>query len=170
MTDDRGIEQQLQHAADAMSARLAGRSVGQVAAVLATDPIFQPLLEVPAFIEWVATEISGGRRPAIKPDRSERAVPAASFGPRLHALATTLAEPVPDEETTWTDRLDRVLTTTGSIVAFLQPIVNLRTREVVGYEALARFNDRSGRSEEHTSELQSLRQLVCRLLLEKKKT
>src|SRR5438046_10117558 len=29
--------------------------------------------------------------------------------------------------------------------------------------------DRSGRSEEHTSELQSLTNLVCRLLLEKKK-
>src|SRR5262245_62597100 len=29
--------------------------------------------------------------------------------------------------------------------------------------------DLSGRSEEHTSELQSLRHLVCRLLLEKKK-
>src|SRR5437899_5862364 len=29
---------------------------------------------------------------------------------------------------------------------------------------------RVGRSEEHTSELQSLRHLVCRLLLEKKKT
>src|SRR5262245_63194675 len=29
---------------------------------------------------------------------------------------------------------------------------------------------RLGRSEEHTSELQSLRHLVCRLLLEKKKT
>src|SRR5258705_5772345 len=29
---------------------------------------------------------------------------------------------------------------------------------------------RWGRSEEHTSELQSLRHLVCRLLLEKKKT
>src|SRR5437899_12590426 len=29
---------------------------------------------------------------------------------------------------------------------------------------------RRGRSEEHTSELQSLRHLVCRLLLEKKKT
>src|SRR5262245_64053441 len=28
----------------------------------------------------------------------------------------------------------------------------------------------NGRSEEHTSELQSLRQLVCRLLLEKKKS
>src|SRR5437899_9916174 len=30
-------------------------------------------------------------------------------------------------------------------------------------------SDRRGRSEEHTSELQSLRHLVCRLLLEKKK-
>src|SRR5262245_63223733 len=30
--------------------------------------------------------------------------------------------------------------------------------------------DDAGRSEEHTSELQSLRHLVCRLLLEKKKT
>src|ERR1035441_10841003 len=30
--------------------------------------------------------------------------------------------------------------------------------------------DRGERSEEHTSELQSLRHLVCRLLLEKKKT
>src|SRR5437899_8798365 len=30
--------------------------------------------------------------------------------------------------------------------------------------------ERCGRSEEHTSELQSLRHLVCRLLLEKKKT
>src|SRR3712207_8644963 len=31
-------------------------------------------------------------------------------------------------------------------------------------------NDVSGRSEEHTSELQSRQYLVCRLLLEKKKT
>src|SRR5262245_65251300 len=31
-------------------------------------------------------------------------------------------------------------------------------------------DDLAGRSEEHTSELQSLRHLVCRLLLEKKKT
>src|SRR5437899_12935136 len=34
---------------------------------------------------------------------------------------------------------------------------------------LARFNGLDHRSEEHTSELQSLRHLVCRLLLEKKK-
>src|SRR5262249_44948374 len=33
-----------------------------------------------------------------------------------------------------------------STVAFLQPIVDLRTRAVVGYEALARFNDRSQHS------------------------
>src|SRR2546426_5606713 len=35
--------------------------------------------------------------------------------------------------------------------------------------AAARHNDRVGRSEEHTSELQSPCNLVCRLLLEKKK-
>src|SRR5262245_62536789 len=34
---------------------------------------------------------------------------------------------------------------------------------------LHRGRRRAGRSEEHTSELQSLRHLVCRLLLEKKK-
>src|SRR5690349_22344923 len=37
------------------------------------------------------------------------------------------------------------------------------TVEIVGIE------ERHGRSEEHTSELQSRRDLVCRLLLEKKK-
>src|SRR5690349_23769320 len=36
-------------------------------------------------------------------------------------------------------------------------------------EALARTLRELGRSEEHTSELQSRRDLVCRLLLEKKK-
>src|ERR1035438_7133081 len=40
---------------------------------------------------------------------------------------------------------------------------------VLGLGALWRNTVRSGRSEEHTSELQSLRNLVCRLLLEKKK-
>src|SRR5205814_2517727 len=45
--------------------------------------------------------------------------------------------------------------------------------ERVGHRALrarrARHPRRAPRSEEHTSELQSLRHLVCRLLLEKKK-
>src|SRR2546430_13211842 len=35
---------------------------------------------------------------------------------------------------------------------------------------LVQFGDLRGRSEEHTSELQSQSNLVCRLLLEKKKT
>src|SRR5947208_13483570 len=38
----------------------------------------------------------------------------------------------------------------------------------LGYDALA-LTDHDGRSEEHTSELQSPDHLVCRLLLEKKK-
>src|SRR5438034_6334280 len=38
------------------------------------------------------------------------------------------------------------------------------------YPALARGRDGTVRSEEHTSELQSHSDLVCRLLLEKKKT
>src|SRR2546423_6514719 len=49
----------------------------------------------------------------------------------------------------------------------------MRAAGVVAEQAaLARFAlslPRSGRSEEHTSELQSLAYLVCRLLLEKKK-
>src|SRR5258705_2838128 len=46
-----------------------------------------------------------------------------------------------------------------------------RTRAAphAGLVALSRTTD-AERSEEHTSELQSLRHLVCRLLLEKKKT
>src|SRR5690625_5469633 len=39
-----------------------------------------------------------------------------------------------------------------------------------GKEAAALFYDNEKRSEEHTSELQSRGHLVCRLLLEKKKT
>src|SRR5687768_17909752 len=43
-------------------------------------------------------------------------------------------------------------------------VAAVRGLEVVGHES-----DRGRRSEEHTSELQSRLQLVCRLLLEKKK-
>src|SRR2546430_2958020 len=46
----------------------------------------------------------------------------------------------------------------------------VRLRPAVGVEAHDRLEQRSGqRSEEHTSELQSQSNLVCRLLLEKKK-
>src|SRR5437899_9094777 len=57
------------------------------------------------------------------------------------------------------------------------PISSLRARLENASSAVDRFREREAlsdvlgarRSEEHTSELQSLRHLVCRLLLEKKK-
>src|SRR5262249_61476444 len=48
------------------------------------------------------------------------------------------------------------------------PVAASQSRTVRSQEALARRRP-PGRSEEHTSELQSLTNLVCRLLLEKKK-
>src|SRR5205814_10220861 len=66
---------------------------------------------------------------------------------RLHVGPALVEEPVPDPADAG-DRLHR---------ARPQP-------------RHARRADHDRRSEEHTSELQSLRHLVCRLLLEKKKT
>ena len=56
----------------------------------------------------------------------------------------------------------------------LRDILRVREDRVVGNDNTVRYRDRvlqipEGRSEEHTSELQSRRNLVCRLLLEKKK-
>src|SRR5205814_10304737 len=53
-------------------------------------------------------------------------------------------------------------------------VVRLASRRLADHDVVGLLRDRAGdattqRSEEHTSELQSLRQLVCRLLLEKKK-
>src|SRR5262245_65052238 len=58
----------------------------------------------------------------------------------------------------------------GIVYTLDEPTVGLHPKDVgrlLG--ALRRLRDRGNRSEEHTSELQSLRHLVCRLLLEKKK-
>src|SRR5205814_9615042 len=57
----------------------------------------------------------------------------------------------------------------------LLDLVALRCRDggkepTCGVECAVGIVTREGRSEEHTSELQSLRHLVCRLLLEKNKT
>src|SRR5262249_56148051 len=49
----------------------------------------------------------------------------------------------------------------------LPPATSCRRSRLVA--AMSRTSIRRGRSEEHTSELQSLTNLVCRLLLEKKK-
>src|SRR5258705_1446353 len=48
-------------------------------------------------------------------------------------------------------------------------VVLLLVFMLVGWAVLDGGSASGGRSEEHTSELQSLRHLVCRLLLEKKK-
>src|SRR5262245_62841640 len=49
-------------------------------------------------------------------------------------------------------------------------LLSLPTLEAAAYAFATRLAPDAFRSEEHTSELQSLRHLVCRLLLEKKKT
>src|ERR1035441_10719986 len=99
--------------------------------------------------------IAGVRRFAAVParyDRGQRANPAPVLpGPGRPA-------PVAAPETTlrWpSDPVDRVH----------EEIPELVTR----HAALPSRSARCRRSEEHTSELQSLRHLVCRLLLEKKK-
>src|SRR2546425_8008610 len=47
--------------------------------------------------------------------------------------------------------------------------MNLRHRYLIDFHSVVVLDEVSERSEEHTSELQSLAYLVCRLLLEKKK-
>src|SRR5205814_4969871 len=71
-----------------------------------------------------------------------------------------------------TDRFDeamRLLAEAKQIVRALTDTDLLTTGYDRGAENARRFTNSQPRSEEHTSELQSLRHLVCRLLLEKKK-
>src|SRR5690554_7465724 len=66
-------------------------------------------------------------------------------------------------------QLDRVLDERDYYVALREAeLTAVRAELVVTVEPVARFT-LLGRSEEHTSELQSRPHLVCRLLLEKKK-
>src|SRR5205814_8532618 len=58
-------------------------------------------------------------------------------------------------------------TTTGIAQTKISPAVS--SRRILEPSWTSRRANSVPRSEEHTSELQSLRQLVCRLLLEKKK-
>src|SRR5438045_6734169 len=51
----------------------------------------------------------------------------------------------------------------------IEPIVSDVPRVCKSVLSVGEWTVPAGRSEEHTSELQSLRHLVCRLLLEKKK-
>src|SRR5205085_3889715 len=62
-----------------------------------------------------------------------------------------------------------VQSTAGDTATSRRPIGN-GNRNAVRTRAISCQGDRCTRSEEHTSELQSQSNLVCRLLLEKKKT
>src|SRR5258706_12007721 len=55
------------------------------------------------------------------------------------------------------------------IVVAHAPAANEAERAALATEARRYADEKADRSEEHTSELQSLTNLVCRLLLEKKK-
>src|SRR2546425_2648919 len=62
-----------------------------------------------------------------------------------------------------------IVSTRGSPQQFANPALAVAAFDVVGSARLPGTEETSRRSEEHTSELQSLAYLVCRLLLEKKK-
>src|SRR5437899_5956956 len=97
-----------------------------------------------------ATEEAGSRgRTSLLPSRPPTAFPLGP-SPRTTLTATT--------PRSW-DRGLLEATPTD-----LAPSTSSRPRSATP------IRTRSGRSEEHTSELQSLRHLVCRLLLEKKKS
>src|SRR2546429_5432641 len=63
-----------------------------------------------------------------------------------------------------------IMTGTGPYNAWLDPIVISEWQEMAYHEIEEMTKRGVIRSEEHTSELQSRLHLVCRLLLEKKKT
>src|SRR5438034_7763395 len=98
-------------------------------------------------------------------------------------MAISLAEPrLPDaterERAATTFDLNVVVTAgagTGKTTLLVNRLVHLLMREpdpseITQIVALTFTNKAANRSEEHTSELQSHSDLVCRLLLEKKKT
>ena len=60
-----GHSMTLQQVTDQLAEHVMGESVGSVAAVLAAHPRFRVFHDLPAFIEWIAREISGGRRPLL---------------------------------------------------------------------------------------------------------
>src|SRR5437667_8807406 len=57
----------------------------------------------------------------------------------------------------------------GTTVKFLDAVLAGRQRHLAGCKCKWNVHEHGLRSEEHTSELQSHHDLVCRLLLEKKK-
>src|SRR5687767_15352650 len=82
--------------------------------------------------------------------------------------ARTLKDAINEAMRDWVTNVRTTHYLLGSVLgAHPYPMMVRDFQSVIGREARAQFLERVGRSEEHTSELQSLAYLVCRLLLEK---
>src|SRR5437899_4398806 len=108
--------------------------------------------------------VAGGRHP---PSRTRRRRPRRSSSPLRHCrFSGAQHRGCSSWERRRLDHRDRGAPWWGQNASRSRG-PSLRTRDNRTYHYWHVFV--SGRSEEHTSELQSLRHLVCRLLLEKKK-
>src|SRR5947207_4918508 len=95
----------------------------------------------------------------------------AEDGIRDHCVTgvQTCALPIFSRKTGTRWRLGRTITLPDGRKRHYAPVINRRRREISPRYLCEDERVRIGRSEEHTSELQSHSDLVCRLLLEKKK-
>src|SRR5207248_10974981 len=119
-------------------------------------------MRVPAAVRWLAVAVL-----AAAPAAAQAPGPPATSGAVFQPLLADPKEPQFFAAYLW-ERSPRLAPRLGS-VGFGQTIgvANGRTWQVaIAAAVFSQFN----RSEEHTSELQSPYDLVCRLLLEKKKT
>src|SRR2546426_4979963 len=90
-----------------------------------------------------------------------RRPPRSTLFPYTTLFRSPVAQPKPDQPTD--------IGTMGGTERFIGKRISLDFQDADNSSVLRLIADVSGRSEEHTSELQSPCNLVCRLLLEKKK-
>src|SRR5437016_11684418 len=110
------------------------------------------------FAPWRASCGDGARR--RQPTRSRRSVMLK----RIVAVAAVLVVAA--------GSLGPVTAQGGKVAMLLPGSINDQSWNAAGYGGLQKLKEQgmeTARSEEHTSELQSLTNLVCRLLLDKKK-
>src|SRR2546427_4145193 len=142
------------------------RAVDRQAAAQHLHPVLDPPQpEVPAFdahVHFARQHALGLESPAIVGDGEldRRAAPGDA-----NALARRPAVPVAVRQRLLQDAVDRDLRREGAVAEVGR---HGQLHDLVG-EGLVLDREAFDRSEEHTSELQSQSNLVCRLLLEKKK-
>src|SRR5437899_13055011 len=104
----------------------------------------------------------------IRP-RGPRILPSGPTLDMMSGVATAASKSVQPSDTFLTRSSPPTKSAPASWASrCLSPVANTATRTFLPVP-FGRTTDKKVRSEEHTSELQSLRHLVCRLLLEKKK-